>query len=242
MIIYVDLYVIVNFFIDLLLLLGLDRLLKRNGKLGRIIISSLIGSLFCVGLFYVKNNYLLIIVKLVISILMIIISFGYKSFKYFRDNLVWFYIISIVLGGSLYLVSNSFKEFKINIIILLLISPLIIYKYVRENKCYKLEYSNYMNVSICYKDGVISELGFLDTGNDLRDPFFNRPIIIADKSLFKGNLRTFLVPYKTISGDSFLEVFRPKKVIIEGNCKNVLIGLSKVDINGIKILLNREII
>lgn len=242
MVIYIDLYCLLNFFIDLLLLLGLDSLLKRNGKFKRIILGSIVGSLFCLFLFYIKNNILLIILKIIISILMILISFGYKSFKYFRDNFIWLYIISIVLGGSLYLVSNSFKEFKINIIILVILSPLIIYKYIKENKKLKIEYSSYMNVGIYYNDLVINEVGFLDTGNSLRDPFFNRPIIICDKSLFKDNIKTFLVPYRTIDNNSLLEVFKPKKVLIEGKRVNALVGLSKVDIDGVKILLNKEIL
>ena len=252
MVIYIDLMVLFNFFIDLILLMGTSFLLKRNASIKRIIVSSLIGSLSCLLLFYINNNCLLLIYKLVVSIIMVLIAFKYESFKYFKDNLIWLYVISIILGGTIYLINNqvslSNKGFvfagnglKINLIVLIIISPLIIYKYLKEIKKYKVTYSNYYDVSIYYDDYVLNGVGFLDTGNNLYDPYFNRPIILVNKSLIKSNINTYLIPYYTVNHNDLLEVFKPNKIVINNKViKKVSIGLSDVNIDGVKIILNKE--
>ena len=252
MIIYIDLIIILNFFIDFLLLIGTDILLKRNISFKRIILGSLLGSLSTLLLFYINDNITLIIHKLLISIFMVIITFKYESFNYFKDNLLWLYILSIILGGGMYLLSDSItlsnkgliftdNGFKINIILLIILTPFIIYKYIKQNKKYFITYSNYYNIVIYYKDEVINATGFLDTGNNLKDPFFNRPIILVDKNLINKKINTFLIPYNTVNSHSLLEVFKPSKIIINNKIiKNVLIGITSVNVNGVKIILNKE--
>ena len=130
---------------------------------------------------------------------------------------------------------------KLNILILLLLTPLFLYKYVNSFKKYNITYSNYYETIIYYDDLCIKATGFLDTGNNLKDPFFGRPIVLINKELIKNNVNTFLVPYQTVNNKGLLEVFKPKKICVNNKTiKNVLIGLSDVNINGIKIILNKE--
>lgn len=252
MIIYIDIIIIINIIIDFLLLKSIDLLLKRNTKLIRIIIASIIGGVSTILLFKINNNYLLFLYKLLISIAMIIISFKYECFSYFKDNLIWLYIVSIILGGTLYMIkdhltlSNYALAFSsngliINIYVFLFISPIILYRYLKINKKQKIVYSNYYDINIYYNDIKLSGTGFLDTGNNLKDPYLNRPIILVNKSLIKDNINTFIIPYKAVNTSGLLEVFKPKKIHINNkDIKNVLIGLSDINFNGIKIILNKE--
>jgi len=106
-----------------------------------------------------------------------------------------------------------------------------------------VDYSNYYDVDIYYKGIIISETGFLDTGNKLTDPYFGRPIILVNKELIELPIRSFLVPYKTLGKDGLLEVFKPEKILINHKTKKrVLVGLSDINVNGVKILLNTEAI
>ncbi len=247
MIIYIDIIIILNIFIDFILLLFENILLKRNGKLSRIILASIIGGLSTIILFYIKDNTILLTLKFIISILMVITAFKYKNFYYFKDNIIWLYILSIILGGSLYLFHNNnnlllnTKNLKINIIILILLSPILLYKYVKISKKYKITYSNYYETIIYYDDITLKETGFLDTGNNLTDPYLNRPIILINKELITKKVNTFLVPYHTVNNNGLLEVFKPEKIIVnKKTIKNVLIGLTDVNIRGIKLILNKE--
>ena len=97
MTIYIDVVLILNFVIDMLLIIGVDMLLKRHTKFRKIVISSLIGSLSTLLLFVIKGSLWMFMYKLVISVFLVIIAFGYKGFDYFKENLFWLYIISIIL-------------------------------------------------------------------------------------------------------------------------------------------------
>ncbi|MDD2409104.1 MAG: sigma-E processing peptidase SpoIIGA [Bacilli bacterium] len=253
-IIYIDLVILINFIIDLLLLISVDLLLKRKAKFKRIIIASILGSISTLLLFYINNNFMLLIFKLFISILMVIIAFKYETFNYFKDNIIWLYILGIILGGTIFLLNNQialvnnglvFSEsgFKINIIILCIISPIIIYKYLQYQKSYQNIYSETYDVDIYYKGIKITGTGFLDTGNKIKDPYFGRPIILINKDLIKKEVNTFLVPYNSVGYKGMLKVFKPDKVKInEKITKKVLIGLADVNLNGIKIVLNTEVV
>ena len=253
-IIYIDLVILFNFIIDLLLLISVNLLLKRKVKFIRLVTASIVGSISTLLLFYINDNYILLIFKLIVSILMVIIAFKYDSFNHFKDNLIWLYILGIILGGSIYLFNNqialvnnglvfSASGFKINIILLSIISPIIIYKYLQYQKSFQNTYSETYDVVIYYKGLKISGTGFLDTGNRLKDPYFGRPIILVNKELIKDKVNTFLVPYHTANKDGMLQVFKPDKVKINQKInKRVLIGLSNVNLNGIKIILNPEVI
>lgn len=253
MTIYIDIILLINFIIDLLLLLSVSFLLKRRASLTRIIISSSIGSLSTLLLFVIHNNFLLLIYKLLISIIMIIITFKYNNFHYFKDNLIYLYIISIILGGTIYLINNQISSInngliftsnnlKINLFLLIIITPIIIYKYLKTTKNYQITYSNYYDIDIYYNDLCIKGTAFLDTGNNLKDPYFKRPIILINKELINEPVKTFLVPYSVVNNQKgLLEVFSPKKIIVNNKkCKKTLLGLSDININGIKIILNKE--
>lgn len=255
MTIYIDIILLINFIIDLLLLLSVSFLLKRRASITRIIISSSIGSLSTLLLFVIHNNFLLLIYKLLISIIMIIITFKYNNFHYFKDNLIYLYIISIILGGTIYLINNQISSInngliftsnnlKINLFLLIIITPIIIYKYLKTTKNYQITYSNYYDIDIYYNDLCIKGTAFLDTGNNLKDPYFKRPIILINKELINDPVKTFLVPYSVVNNQKgLLEVFSPKKIIINNHkCKKTLLGLSDVNINGIKIILNKEVL
>lgn len=255
MTIYIDIILLINFIIDLLLLLSVSFLLKRRASITRIIISSSIGSLSTLLLFVIHNNFLLLIYKLLISIIMIIITFKYNNFHYFKDNLIYLYIISIILGGTIYLINNQISSInngliftsnnlKINLFLLIIITPIIIYKYLITTKNYQITYSNCYDIDIYYNDLCIKGTAFLDTGNNLKDPYFKRPIILINKELINEPVKTFLVPYSVVNNQKgLLEVFSPKKIIINNKkCKKTLLGLSDVNINGIKIILNKEVL
>lgn len=252
MTIYIDLIILINFIIDFILLLSTAKLLKRNFKIKNILLSSLIGSTSTILLFIITNQFQITLYKLLTSIIMILITFKYNNFNYFKDNLIYLYILSITLGGTIYLLSNTItlnhngllftpNGLKINIYILLIISPIILYKYITKQQHLTTEYQNYYNVEIHYNNKIIKETGFLDTGNNLKDPYFHKPIILINQTLIKDHIKTFLVPYYTINNKDLLEVFTPQKILINNHkTKPTLIGLTDVNINGIKIILNKE--
>lgn len=257
--IYVDLIILLNFFLDFLLLLSTSLILKRNTKLIRILLGSIIGGISILSLFISFNSLTLFLLKIFISILMILISFGFKNFKYFFNNLVYLYLLSIILGGFLYFINDEFSYkntgliffhngFSINWVIIIILSPIIIFLYVNNQRKQKEELSRKYEVDIILLNGKkISITGYLDTGNNLYDPYKKRPIIVINKAAL-GNYspRYILVPCVTVKNNELLKCFKIKKLVINGKIieDECLVGISdnNFEIEGVDLLLHKKII
>lgn len=257
MTIYIDLVLFINFAIDFNLLIALNLLLKRRKKIKRIVLGSLFGSLSIFLLFLSLNSLTLFLFKIIISIFMILITFGYKDFQTFKDNLTYLYILSIILGGGLYLINNQLgyknsgllfisEDYSINLILILILTPTLLYYYVKESKKLKLNYSKYYQVDIILESSLINLTAFLDTGNKLICPITKKPIILVEKNLIKEpNLKIMYVPYNSLNNHNILKCIKPKYILINGEkVKNVLIGLSedKFNIPGVNCILNERVL
>ena len=200
MTIYIDLVILLNFGIDLLLLFAVAIILRRQTTLTKLFISALVGSITILSMFIELNSLSLFLIKIIISIIMCLITFGYRNIKYTLNNLFYLYTSSIILGGCLYLLNLecSYKHeglmfyyngLSVNFIVLIILSPIIIYAYVKQGLNLKNNYSNYYNIDIYLSTGeVITATSYLDTGNKLEDPYRKRPIILLNKDLIKLDL------------------------------------------------------
>ncbi|MDD6879182.1 MAG: sigma-E processing peptidase SpoIIGA [bacterium] len=240
--IYIDLVFLLNLIFDFLLLLSVSLILKRNVRIYRIIIGSLFGSLSTFLIFYNISSLKLFFIKVIISILMILITFSYKGFKYFINNVIYLYLCSIVLGGGLYLIDNNIK---LDILLIIIGGPLILYFYINQSKKLKYNYSNYYNALLIYKNKTYRFTAFLDTGNKLKDQYKKRPIILVntDKIDFSYE-ESLLVPYKTASGTGIIKCLTVDKIIINDEIiiNKPLIGKmeNKFGLEGIDMILNNE--
>ena len=257
--IYLDLIFLLNFSFDFILLLTVSIILKRNVKIIRLILGSIIGSLSTFLLFLDLNNIELFLYKLFISIVMLLITFKYKNIKYTLKNMEYLYITSIILGGFLYLLNLEFSYknegiifyhngLSVNFIFLIILSPIILYLYIKQVKELKNNYSYYHKLNIYYKDKIIKINSYLDTGNKLKDPYLSRPIIIINNKLIEDKYLDdyILVPMDTINSHSMLKCIKVDKIEIDGKelKKNVLIGLSpkKIKMEGIDSIIGKSIL
>lgn len=259
--IYVDLVLLLNFGFDLILLFGVAIILRRQTNLKRLLIGALVGSLTIFSMFVEMSSFTLFLIKVLVSILMVLIVFGYHDIRYLGKNLFYLYTSSILLGGFLYFLNLQFSYkneglifyfngLSVNVIVLIILSPIIIYVYVKEGLLLKNHYSNYYNVDIYLKGGkVIPVTAFMDTGNKLEDPYKRRPIILLNKELISLDYdkdRIVLVPYEAINHHGLLKCIIPDKIFIQGVGfkDNFLVGLSneKILIDGVDCILHSKML
>ncbi len=187
-----------------------------------------------------------LLLELITIILMITIAFKYKNIRYFLTNMLYTYILSILLGGLIYLFNSKVTlNIYLNYLVIIILSIEVMTLYIKENKKIKNTYNNYYKVDIYFKDKEkISLIGFLDTGNNLYDPYKKRPIILVDKKYQKED-KFILVPYHTINGEGLLKCIKPEKVYIEkiGYKNNLLVAFSSSPstINGVEVLLHKDL-
>lgn len=258
--IYLDLVLILNFIFDFLLLTSVSIFLRRNISLTRLIIGAFIGSISIASLFLKINSLQLFLIKLFISFIMCITTFSYRNLKYTLKNMFYLYTTSMILGGCLYFlnIEFSYKQvglvfyhngLSINVIVLIILSPIIIYFYTKQIKELKNNYSNYYKVKIKIDKHIIRCNGFLDTGNKLKDPYFQKPVIILDKRKIVFDINEFemiLVPIVTANGTSVMKCFKADYIDIEGVGikNNFLIGImeKKIKIDGVDLILNTKLL
>ena len=133
----------------------------------------------------------------------------------------------------------------LDIFILLLLSILFFIIFTKKIKKYKNKISCYKTVKIFLNNKTYLLNGYIDTGNNLVDPYFNKPILIINKNIDIFSKRFIFVPYNSLNNKGILKCFIIDKVFIEdiGYLKNVLIAKSndKLSLSGVDIILNNKI-
>lgn len=259
--VYVDLVLLLNFGFDLILLFGVAIILRRQTTLKRLLLGALVGSVTILSMFIEMSSLTLFFIKVIVSVLMVLIVFGYKDIRYFGNNLFYLYTSSILLGGFLYFLNLQFsykneglifyfEGLSVNVVVLIVLSPIIIYAYVKQGLLLKNHYSHYYNVDIYLKSGeVIPVTAFMDTGNKLEDPYKKRPIILLNRELVNldyNKQRIVLVPYDAINHHGLLKCIVPEKIFIQGVGfrDDFLVGLSneRILIDGVDCIMHSKLI
>lgn len=260
MVIYVDVLFVLNFFITYLLLL-LTKLFNRKGaKMWRLLLASAFGGLYSLVILAPELNFMITFFgKFSVSVLIVFTSFGFRGIKQFLKNLAIFYFSNLVLLGvvvGLWLVAkpdgiavkNDVIYFDISASTLLLsglfayVTALIIVKIhnssISKNEIYSL--------TVYYGDNIVHLYAFADSGNKLREPFSNYPVIIADKEKlpFEANR---IIPFSTVGGEGSLNAFKPDKVTVsfgknEITTDRIYIAKSDVKSKEYSAILNSEIL
>lgn len=240
---YIDLFFIFNVIMDYIIILSVSILLKRKSSYTRIILSSFIGGISSLLLFTSFNRILIMIISI---ILMVLISFGYKGIRYVISNILYMYILSTLLGGIIYLFNvKVINNILLTYLIIIIIAIEVMVLYIKESKKMRNVYNNYYKVDIYFKDkDKLSLIGFVDTGNNLYDPYKKRPIILVS-SRYKREDNFILVPYYTLSGNGLLKCIKPEIIFIEGigYKGNVLIAFSDSPnfIDGVDVILHNDV-
>lgn len=155
-------------------------------------------------------------------------------------------MLSILLGGLIYLFNSKVTiNTYLNYLVIIIISLEVMTLYIKESKKIKNTYNNYYKVDIYFKDKEkLSLVGFVDTGNNLYDPYKKRPIILVDKK-YQVEKDFILVPYHTVTGEGLLKCIKPEKIYIEniGYKTNLFVSFTSNPnlINGVDVLLHKEL-
>jgi stage II sporulation protein GA (sporulation sigma-E factor processing peptidase) len=172
----------------------------------------LIGGTFsaCYVLLVVYQNHSSIIsspiIKLLYSVLIIVITFGYQTVNKLIVSLIYFYLSTFTIGGIIlginYFLTTSIiyekgylnvvnSTDKISLIFILICFPVASYFYIK-NFITANDIKSFNNliydVEISFKEVVIKCSGLLDTGNNLSEPILKTPVIVIDCESVKEQL------------------------------------------------------
>ena len=233
--VYVDVLLVVNLIVDFFLLKITFKLLKTDPKPIRVLISSGIGAVSSLYIFFPESTaFINITYQLIIGSLIMLTALGFKSLKYFLRSVAVFFTVTCVYGGIMtalwqvvkpkgMVINNSVVYFNISPLVLILSTVSGYFLYLFLNKILALPSKTAKKCSLTlYALGKsVGLTGIIDTGNSITDVLSNSEIIIVDKAvavsllgtedfsndpLYATRYRT--IPCETVMGRSLLEGFR----------------------------------
>lgn len=250
-VIYIDVLLCVNLLINYVILILEANLLNLRIKRKRLILSALIGSFYSIFIFFDQINLLLsLFIKLLMSITIILIAYGFINTRSFVKSIVTFYFINFIFGGIIFciwyfispkgiFIKNGIVYFDVSPTFLIL-STVVIYFSIKIYR-YFLGESDLHNIvcdlEILNNGKTVKLFAKVDTGNSLKEPFSNKPVIVAEyesikdilppevKNYIQDNVEDWtakgkktsllrVIPYSTVSGEGLLSAFIPEKVTI----------------------------
>jgi stage II sporulation protein GA (sporulation sigma-E factor processing peptidase) len=252
--IYLDVLLLLNLYVNWLLLRGTAKLTHTRLSGIRCLLAAAAGSLTSLLILLpTLPSVLMLLIKLLSAMVPVAAAWGIRRQRCFWRNFVVFLVISFAFAGLLLAVctlsdtdvilwSGSCIYLHFSLTALILCTALS-YFLLRLAEILRLRlHPSKDTYEIIIRVGAHLALqpGLADTGNRLVDGFTGRPVIIcgqdalstipetADPAQLHGYRH---LPYATISSDGMLPVFRPDQVILR-NCSNgksrtvdVLIGI-----------------
>ncbi|MBC8590704.1 sigma-E processing peptidase SpoIIGA [Wansuia hejianensis] len=196
MYIILEYYILENFIINFLILYITMLITKTKSNIKEIILGAGFSAVYSLIFFYppllfLGNFYM----KILISIIIVKLTFKSKSFRLFFYQLLGFYTISFIFAGVIVgiswgrnnpanLILNRVKLlelFKVKYIILGLIIAAFVSKKIfnyTNKKNTQRDYIIDVEVFLNGKSSTITAL--IDTGNSLVDPLTNRPVFVVE--------------------------------------------------------------
>ncbi|OLS03890.1 sigma-E processing peptidase SpoIIGA [Tissierella creatinophila] len=195
MYIVLEYYLLENLIINFLILYSTKTITKNKTPIKNIIIGTLFGTVYSLVFFYPSLLFLTRpMMKFILSLIIVKISFKSKTLKSFYYEFLGFYIISFIFAGVIIGMSWNFKlpssllqrgylldMFNIKNVIIGIIIAIFMVKIVfnyTHRKNMKKEYI--YDVEIYFKDKFTKVTALVDTGNSLVDPFSRTPVFVVE--------------------------------------------------------------
>lgn len=255
LIVYVDVLVILNTLVNYFILLAIRSITHSYTKRWRIVLGAFIGGISSLLLFLEYLSIIMTMLKVLSGVVMIAATFGIKPIKQFFKNFFFLFAITFLFGGVTYAIyiffdkdiliySNGIIYFDVDITFLVICSVVsyivitLIARFTDKKSPRQKEYY----VTVENNGKTFSCLGLMDTGNNLREPFSDYPVVMADKAIFNrvySNESIRVIPVSTVNGESIIRAFKPQKITIGSfTTDKVYIGESAVALDEYKIILN----
>ena len=195
-VIYVDVLLILNLFVNYFLFLGTACFLHRKPKRWRMILGAAAGSLFSLLIFADSINFFLMtLIKLPLAALLVWIAMGYGSRGVYIKTVLTFFGVNFLFGGVMLLiqvvfspagmlVNNGMVYFNISALMLVL-GTLAAYGVIRligyllDHRVRKQETCRLL-IEADGRQALLN--GFFDTGNKLMDPISGLPVVVCEFS------------------------------------------------------------
>ena len=222
MTIYIDIVLIENLIMNYIILFTTAVVLKIKVNHIRLILASLLGAGYSIIAYMgIIKVYSSIILKIILSVLIIYIAFNPQNIKKMCKDLLLFYLVSFVFGGAafaliyiikpqnilmkngLFLGTYPLKTVMLGAVVAfcIIIGAFAIIK----NKISKKDM--FCEIEILINQKKIKTKAMIDTGNMLKEPITNVPVIVVEHILLYSCMpKEILNSLKEIMGGDFKNI------------------------------------
>lgn len=259
-VVYADILICVNLIVNYALLMAAGRFCGRTPRRVRMVLAALLGAVYALLVFAGGlPGWVPTVTKLPMGALLVLISYQYRGLAEYIRQLVMFFIVSALFGGlmlALWLFVAPYGMLYENGVVYFNISALALVGFTaaaygltevfaRLFRKRDVE-SGMMEVTVLLGNRQVSLMGFVDTGNTLRDAYSGYPVAVCSMECVRSilplslldiissivetedfsrfqNLMTpdtknkfKLIPYNTVGFTGVLPAFLPDELRLDG--------------------------
>ena len=222
MTIYIDIIIVENLIMNYIIIYATGVISKSKISHLRVFLASTIGAIYAITEYISKLKiYSNILVKIILSIIIVFVSFYPQSMKKMFKQLILFYLTTFTFGGvatyliyvlrpqdiiiknGMYVGTYVLKVIFIGAIVGTIIL-IIAFKFAK-NKITKKDMICKIKIKLNGKEIVLDTM--VDTGNMLKEPLTGNPVVIVEKtSLYDLMPKEILNNTESILGGDFKEI------------------------------------
>ena len=197
MTIYVDVVLIENLIMNYIILLATAIILKEKIKYIRLFFSSLLGAIYSIIAYMnILEMYSSMALKFVLSIVIVYLSYNPSNMKKMLKQLMIFYLTSFAFGGAAFALIYIVKPQDIlmkngmflgtyplkTIMLATVITFVIIITAFKIVKSKITKKDMFCDISAKINGETVKVKAMIDTGNLLRDPLTQKPVLVIERN------------------------------------------------------------
>ena len=198
MTIYVDVVLIENLIMNYIILLATGLILKTKLKHLRLIIASLLGAIYSIVAYInfleIYSNFFL---KILLSVIIVYIAFNPQTMKKMWKSILIFYLTSFVFGGAAFALIYIIRPQDIlmknglflgtyllkTVILAAIVAFIVIITAFTIVKTKVTKKDMFCNIEIKLNGKILKTKALIDSGNMLKEPITNTPVVVIERSL-----------------------------------------------------------
>ena len=222
MTIYIDVVLIENILMNYIILFTTGLILKIKIKHLRLILASFIGAIYSIIAYMgILEIYSSIVFKIILSIIIVYIAFNPQNIKKLWKDILIFYMVSFVFGGAAFALIYIVKPQDIlmknglflgtyplkTVLLGAIVAFIIIITAFTVVKTKISKKDMYCQIKKKINGKYIKAKTMIDTGNMLKEPITNTPVVIVEHTLlYECMPKEILNNLENIIGGDFSQV------------------------------------
>lgn len=198
MTIYIDVVILENLIMNYIIMYATAIILKKKISIIRLFTSSMLGAIYAIISYIFQSPiYSIVILKILLSITMVYIAFKPIKIKELLKQLLIFYMTSFVFGGAALSLIYFIKpqeaqmkngifsgEYSLKVVFLGGIVGFTIIVIAFKSIKNKISSKDiFYDIEIYIENNKIETKAMIDTGNMLKEPITNTPVIVVEHTL-----------------------------------------------------------